>query len=540
MPGLNRFRRLLPVLLIAALVPLAVPSFVPDSAPSAQASSTYLCTGYEGCAKAGYPSSGYAARSGQMYWRMYSGHNCTNYAAYRMIQAGMSAERPWSGSGMAYNWGYAMSRITDKVPAVGAIAWWDRGVSGAGSSGHVAYVERVVSPTEIVISEDSWSGDFHWRTIVNDGRGWPTGFIHFVDQAVTNTSPPAVSGTPQVGSTLTATSGAWKPSGAYAYSWLADGVAVPGATAATFTPGPSHVGKAISVRVTARKTGYANGTALTASTVAVAPGLIDVGGAPTLEGEGMVGQVLRVDPASFSPQPTTTGIRWLADGRVIQGANGASLELTPALVGRTIRVTQVARRNGYERATVDSPMSVGPVLAGVIEVATPIAIEGRNRFGSTLSAVRGAFAPADAQATFEWLRDGVVIEGAGAARYQPTPADVGHRLGLRITATKQHYRSLERTFDFGRTTTGSLIRIAKLTPIRGGVKAVVRVVAAGVQPKGLVVMTVGKHVVRGRLENGLVRLRLDGLSTGQRRVQFEYRGTDAVEASRTAKVATVK
>ena len=29
-----------------------------------------------------------------MYWRMYAGHNCTNYVAYRLIQTGMPDSRP--------------------------------------------------------------------------------------------------------------------------------------------------------------------------------------------------------------------------------------------------------------------------------------------------------------------------------------------------------------------------------------------------------------------------------------------------------------
>ena len=50
---------------------------------------------------AGYAHAGYSARNDRMYWLMYSGHNCTNYAAYRMIKGGMSNERPWSGGGNA-------------------------------------------------------------------------------------------------------------------------------------------------------------------------------------------------------------------------------------------------------------------------------------------------------------------------------------------------------------------------------------------------------------------------------------------------------
>ncbi len=55
-----------------------------------------------------------------------------------------------------------MSRITNGTPSVGAIAWWRAGVKPAGSAGHVGYVEKVVSADEIIVSQDSWNGDFSW------------------------------------------------------------------------------------------------------------------------------------------------------------------------------------------------------------------------------------------------------------------------------------------------------------------------------------------------------------------------------------------
>ena len=85
----------------------------------------------------------------------------------------MPNERPWSGSGNAINWGTEMRRITDDQPMVGAVAWWRANVPGAGSVGHVAYVERVVSRRKIVISEDSWGGDFHWKTITSAAPAGP-------------------------------------------------------------------------------------------------------------------------------------------------------------------------------------------------------------------------------------------------------------------------------------------------------------------------------------------------------------------------------
>lgn len=154
----------------------------------AVASSSYLCTGYDSCEASGYSHAGYKQAAKNQYWQMFSGHNCTNYAAYRMVKAGMPNTRPWSGTGNAYNWGPANPTIEDGTAAVGAVAWWKANVKGAGSVGHVAYVERVVSADEIIISEDSWGGDFHWRR-VQRASGWPSGFLHFQPAATQSGSP---------------------------------------------------------------------------------------------------------------------------------------------------------------------------------------------------------------------------------------------------------------------------------------------------------------------------------------------------------------
>ncbi len=282
-----------------ALVALGVP------AAPAVADYTALCNGYAGCANAGYSNAGYRAASDKMFWRMYSGHNCTNYAAYRMVKAGMPNTRPWSGGGNAENWGHAMASITDHTPMVGAVAWWDAYVRPAGSSGHVAYVERVISSSEIWISEDSWSGDFHWRRVTKSGSGWPSGFIHFRDVALRNTAAPTIAGTVQVGQTLTATPGTWsRPVTSYTYQWLADGLPIPGATAATYVPGSGKFGKSISVKVSANATGYAAGTATSAATAPVAAGVLTNTEPPAISGAPEVGADLT---ASRGPGPRPSG-----------------------------------------------------------------------------------------------------------------------------------------------------------------------------------------------------------------------------------------
>ena len=179
-----------------------------------------------------------------MYWKMYSGHNCTNYVAYRLIQSGMPDTRPWEGNGNASNWGVAMAGIADQTPTVGSVAWYRPNVTPAGGNGHVAYVEQVISDTEIIVSEDYWGGDFYWRRITKTGGGWPSGFIHFNDRVVAPTTAPAIVGNPAVGAPLEVATGAWTPTPtSVTVQWLADGAAIPGATAPTYVPDTRREGQ---------------------------------------------------------------------------------------------------------------------------------------------------------------------------------------------------------------------------------------------------------------------------------------------------------
>lgn len=89
-----------------------------------------------------------------------------------------------------------------------------------------------------------------------------------------NASVPAITGQPRVGVTLTAAPGPWTTGTALAYQWFADGVAVPGATQATFTPTEVHSGAVLTVRVTGRLEGFAARTMTSVVTAPVAPRLI--------------------------------------------------------------------------------------------------------------------------------------------------------------------------------------------------------------------------------------------------------------------------
>ena len=166
---------------LAALL-VALASAAGLAGPARSAETVVLCTGYDPCAAAGYPNYGYKEAASTSWWRQSTGHNCTNYVAYRLVRNGMSATKPASLTGNASNWGPSFPAQTNTSPAVGSIAWWDTSYS---STGHVAYVEKVVSASEIIVSEDNWGGDFRWRRITLSGGRWPKGFIHLKDQGPT-------------------------------------------------------------------------------------------------------------------------------------------------------------------------------------------------------------------------------------------------------------------------------------------------------------------------------------------------------------------
>lgn len=143
-------------------------------------SSSTLCTGFVGCLAAGRSDAGYAAVHRLSFWTMVAGHNCTNYAAYRLTH-GRTVARP-PGTAGAATWGGA-ARLAgvpvDDRPAVGAIAWWGANARTAGAGGHVAYVEEVRADGSILLSEDSLGGYFKWRHLTRASASWPSGFIHY-------------------------------------------------------------------------------------------------------------------------------------------------------------------------------------------------------------------------------------------------------------------------------------------------------------------------------------------------------------------------
>lgn len=100
-------------------------------------------------------------------------------------------------------------------------------------------------------------GDSPVSTVIQVDSGEPP--------APVATAPPTISGTPEVGSTLTATTGTWDTAGlTFAVQWKRNGEPIAGATAATYTVTAADQGTRLTAVVTASKAGLTDGTATSA------------------------------------------------------------------------------------------------------------------------------------------------------------------------------------------------------------------------------------------------------------------------------------
>lgn len=420
---MSRSRIALAVLFFAALLVPTTP---------AQAAYSVLCTGYTSCEGKGYSHGGYASNKDKSYWNMYTGTNCTNYVAYRLVSTnGLPNKRPKSGVGNARDWGTAMASVTDNVPTKGSVAWWGK------TGNHVAYVEKVVSSTEIWVSESNWSGAFDWRKITKSGSGWPDGFIHFSDPKIVNTAKPAVSGTPKVGQPVKAASGSWSPTGnTYTYQWLANGTTITGATAKAFTPAAAHAGAKLALRVTASRSGYPT-IKVTSPAVAVQPGTLNRVGPPTISGTPKVDAPLVADPGSVVPAPSSA-YQWFADDVEIAGARSATFTPGPAQAGSEISLRVRATKAGYTESTAMVRVA-GTVGAGDLQSSAGPRISGTSAVGSRLTASPGTWSGVGLTFGYEWRADGVIIPGATASTYTIAPADRGRTITVKVTVRASGY-----------------------------------------------------------------------------------------------------
>jgi|GEM_PF-6771368 len=311
---------------------------------------------------------------------------------------------------------------------------------------------------------------FAWYVEATDDQGTVTTspLYRLTPLAAFKTAAVQIAGTPKAGETLTADTSGFSPQAdAYAYRWLANGVAIDGQTGATLKLTPAMVGETIALAVHASKDGYAAADAQSAS-VSVVGGDVNPGDV-SIGGDARVGQTVgaRLDGWDPQPDPADVGYQWLLDGSPIAGATAATHAVAGDEAGRALSVRVTVDGGGYDHV---QSVSVGvPVAPGTLVADAAPAIAGSVRVGATVTARPGSSSPADDGApSYQWLLGGKPIAAQTQPEYTIQPGDAEGALTLRVTYHKAGYADLAVDSDAATVALGAFNDV---TPtISGAVK----------------------------------------------------------------------
>ena len=277
------------------------------------------------------------------------------------------------------------------------------------------------------------------------------------------TGAPSISGTAQVGETLTVdTMGIADDDGlnnvSYSYQWIRnDGSSdtdIENATGSSYTLAAAAEGQAIKVRVSFTDDADNEETLTSSATAAVdaAPNT-PATGAPAISGTTQVGETLTADTSNIADDDGLTGAtfayQWLAADAEIASANEGTYVLTSNEMDKTIKVrVSFTDDDGNEETLTSSATEVvSPAVqqqqsSNTLATGAPT-ISGTALVGETLAASTSGIADADglsgAAFSYQWTRnDGNLdtdIQNATGTSYTLTAADVGKTIKVRVSFT---------------------------------------------------------------------------------------------------------
>ena len=278
----------------------------------------------------------------------------------------------------------------------------------------------------------------------------------FEDETAVNsaaTGAPAITGTAQVGETLTAdTSDIADEDGldnaAFTYQWLADDADISGATGSTYTLADDDDGKAITVRVsfTDDEGNEEMLTSAATASVAEAPTPNNPStGAPTISGTAQVGETLTADTSDMADEDGMDNAaftyQWLADDAAIAGATGSTYTLADGDEGKaiTVRVSFTDDADNEETLTSAATDPVAKATQPNNPATGVPTISGTVQVGETLTADTSDIADEDgmdnAAFAYQWLADDAAIAGATGSTYTLVEADEGKTIKVRVSFT---------------------------------------------------------------------------------------------------------
>lgn len=180
------------------------------------------------------------------------------------------------------------------------------------------------------------------------------------ERLLTATPVPTISGTGRVGSRLTASAGAWRPSPVtLTYQWRRNGAAIAGATSRTYVLTKADAGASVTVSVRGTRSGYTP-VARTSAGRSVER-LLTATPTPKISGTRLPGKVLTAAAGAWKPSSVALSYQWRRNGTAISGATGRTYTVRAADAGAAISVVVTGRRAGYTTvARASAAVRIGP------------------------------------------------------------------------------------------------------------------------------------------------------------------------------------
>jgi hypothetical protein len=228
------------------------------------------------------------------------------------------------------------------------------------------------------------------------------------DVAFSLIGTPSISGTNQVGMTLSATTGSWNPTPTtFSYQWRRDGMDINYATNSTYTLTGDDYQRSISVRVTGSRTGNITAAGTSGSMYISYKG--DFLNTPNLSINGtlMVGEYLYAVPGNW-PNDVNKTYQWQANYVNIPNAISDTYQLQPTDKNKTITLKMTVTRFGYNDSvkTFTALETVKPATPKLLWQYNYSVMTGKNTFKATAT---HSFGSNDAITTWCIKKDGVAL-----------------------------------------------------------------------------------------------------------------------------------
>jgi hypothetical protein len=245
-----------------------------------------------------------------------------------------------------------------------------------------------------------------------------------------------------VGDTLMGLLSANWEADSYAFQWYRNGIAISGATKQNYVVSSSDLNRAIRVKVTSTTKGSAARSAIDPSSEYLG---YDIRAGVLNQGSVSINSTtlpFTATPAGWATAGTAFTYQWYRNGVAITGATLSSYTPTTTDSGKSLSVTIIARKSGFNSLAASSAAQdytltgTGAIaVAGTAQVGQTLSITDSMTYATTAGAVASPIR------TYQWYREGVAIAGATASTYTLTSADYATGTSVKVTAREVGFAS---------------------------------------------------------------------------------------------------